>query len=126
MRRLKESNHIRQEYVDKWIRYKDVDYDKYRWEMSNSRYILWLEEKILNLPPPTSYLFIFYDLTNRKELPYISSHRTKLGAYKKMRKYTYSLYMEWYNNRIIFGKQRNGIRPDFTQCWEIIESPIRP
>lgn len=35
----------------------------------------------------------------------ISLHKTKKGAYKAMREFLINGYMEWYNERLIYGKR---------------------
>jgi len=51
----------------------------------------------------------------------LSLHRTKKGAYKAMRAFLETDYMQWYNERIIYGKgDRRWIDKFGTHCaWAV-------
>ena len=56
---------LRQEYENLFRIEKFTDPDKYLWEMSNSRYIMWLEDRIkYNLPPNKVYCLYYRDIFN--------------------------------------------------------------
>lgn len=50
------------------------------------------------------YAFMFNDDIHEGSMSIISLHRTKKGAYVAMRNFLLTSYMEWYNERIMYGK----------------------
>lgn len=91
----------------------------YQWNRSNSKYILWLEDKVDNPLPKEMWVFFYQDILNLAEPKTLSIHKTKGSAYRAMRRKLNSEYMKWYNNRITFGKNRYGFRPCFDKNWSI-------
>jgi len=55
------------------------------------------------------YEFTYTDCIYESAAATLSLHRTKLGAYKAMRKFLNESYMEWYNERIKYGKYKDYI-----------------
>lgn len=53
------------------------------------------------------FKFIYTDCIYESAMATLSLHRTKLGAYKAMRKFLNDGYMEWYNERIMYGKYKD-------------------
>ncbi len=51
----------------------------------------------------------------------ISLHRTKLGAYKAMKKHKLDKFTEWYNERSLNGKESSIYPYNFDQDWDIDE-----
>jgi hypothetical protein len=54
--------------------------------------------------PEKIYQFLYTDCIYESGMETISLHKTKKGAYNSMRKFLVERYMEWYNERIIYGK----------------------
>lgn len=118
---------LRQEYENLYRKEKYTNPDKYLWEMSNSRYIVWLENKIKFNPPPTVVYCLYYrDIFNIIDSPVIKVYKTKAGAYRAMRRLLNSIYNKWYDGRILNGKNRFGNYPIFDSSWVIIEEEVRP
>lgn len=118
---------LRQEYENLFRIEKFTDPDKYLWEMSNSRYIMWLEDRIkYNLPPNKVYCLYYRDIFNIVDAPVLKVYKTKAGAYRAMRRLLNSIYTRWYDERIIKGKNRYGNHPIFEGSWKISEEDVRP
>jgi len=117
---------LRKEYDELYKGLKNIQPDKFQWFMSNSKYIEWLETKIKNLPPSTVYYLYFHNIFNLQEQPLINIYKTKSGAYRAMKRRLNIEYYKWYNNRIMYGKNRRGNRPNYNGCWFIIEEKVRP
>jgi len=69
------------------------------------------------------YEFVYTDCVYESAMTTISVHRTKRGAYKAMRKFITDRYMDWYDERIIYGKPKiyldGADRFDPFGMWEI-------
>jgi len=57
-------------------------------------------------PSMELYEFIYTDCIYESAIATMSLHLTKKGAYKAMREFLETGYMQWYNERIIYGKNR--------------------
>lgn len=55
------------------------------------------------------YQFLYCGCIHESSYATISVHKSKLGAYKAMNKYLNEQYNNWYNDRIIYGKERTHI-----------------
>ncbi len=53
------------------------------------------------------YEFIYCDCIYESAYATVSMHKTLAGAYKSMRSNLLKEYDDWYNNRIMFGKDRD-------------------
>lgn len=53
------------------------------------------------------YTFEYCDCIHESTFATMSIHRTKQGAYKAMRKFIVEKYMKEYNQRFIYGKNRD-------------------
>jgi len=52
------------------------------------------------------FRFKYNDCIYESAMATISLHRTKKGAYNAMRNYLETDYAQWYNERILYGKER--------------------
>lgn len=70
------------------------------------------------------YEFIHNDCTWESSYRTVSIHKTKKGAYTEMRKYLMDSYMQWYNDRIIYGKLgHNKCFED--ERWSIVTTKLK-
>lgn len=65
------------------------------------------------------YEFIYTDCVFESAMATMSINRTKKGAYKAMRKFLMSDFMEWYNDRIRYGKNHRGGKHAIHCDWAI-------
>lgn len=54
-----------------------------------------------------------------------SLHRTKLGAYKAMKKHKSDKFKKWYDERSLYGKESSSYPYDFDQGWDITEKILQ-
>ncbi len=69
------------------------------------------------------YEFLYCGCIYESSYATVSLHRTKLGAYKAMRKHRLDTFNEWYNSRIIYGKS-SRFAYDFAQGWALGEQTL--
>ena len=69
------------------------------------------------------YEFRYTDCIYESGYYTISVHKTLKGAYKAMRKFLTNSYMEWYNERITYGKY-NFDSFVGTQSWKISKTKL--
>lgn len=50
------------------------------------------------------YQFLYCSCIYESDWRTMSIHKTKLGAYKAMKNWLISEYLDWYNRRITYGK----------------------
>lgn len=69
------------------------------------------------------YEFLYCPCCHESAFATISIHRTKAGAYKAMRNHRTSAYLEWYEDRMRFGKTPifSEYPYDFGKDWMIRE-----
>ena len=53
------------------------------------------------------YAFMFTYCIHESAMSPMNIHLTKKGAYRSMRKFLNDSYMEWYNERITYGKSKD-------------------
>jgi hypothetical protein len=70
------------------------------------------------------YEFLYCSCTFESAYATMSLHRTKAGAYKAMKDHKWNTYMEWYENRALYGKRNNRFAYDFGQDWTIGEQKL--
>jgi hypothetical protein len=67
--------------------------------------------------------FVYTDCIYESAMATLSLHKTKKGAYNAMRDFLVNGYMEWYNERIMYGKPKDwfGTADKFgTHCaWAV-------
>ena len=55
----------------------------------------------------------------------MSLHQTKAGAYKAMRKYIMTEYQKWYDERILYGKDRRWKHKfGCNEAWSVGEQEL--
>ena len=54
------------------------------------------------------YQFLYCDCIYESSHLTMSLHKTKKGAYQAMRKYIIKNYTDWYDERILWGKDRKS------------------
>jgi hypothetical protein len=55
----------------------------------------------------------------------MSLHRTKAGAYKAMRKHIITEYKKWYDERILYGKNRKWVHKfGYNEAWSVGEQEL--
>lgn len=124
----KRVNQFRSEYKALWYPYKEKDIERWRWQMSNSRYILYLENKLIySQAPQIVHLAYFFDPFGPKnQEPYITAHKTMDGAYRSIRRYLVKTYNKWWDMRMIEGKKKHRFHPTFDNCHKIITFEVKP
>jgi hypothetical protein len=66
------------------------------------------------------YEFLYTDNIHESAMATMSLHRTKKGAYKAMRAFLESKYAEWYDERILKGKDKDWVDKFGLHCaWAI-------
>lgn len=67
------------------------------------------------------YEFLYCSCIYESSYSTMSLHKTKLGAYKAMRKHLIDSYTQWYDDRILYGKWKNCLMKfGETECWSIV------
>lgn len=61
--------------------------------------------------------FIYTDCIYESAMATMSTHRTKKGAYKAMRAFLNTDYMQWYNERIEYGKYDKSRTSKYGTCF---------
>lgn len=65
------------------------------------------------------YGFIYTECTYDSNYRTISVHRTKKGAYNEMRTFLIKQYLDWYNDRITYGKYAGDRWCGENERWSI-------
>jgi hypothetical protein len=64
--------------------------------------------------------FVYTDCIYESAMATLSLHRTKKGAYKAMREFLEIEYANWYNEQILYGKDRKWGYKFGTHCaWAV-------
>lgn len=67
----------------------------------------------------TVYLACYCPCIYESSYATLSTHRTKLGAFKAMRAHKRKVYDEWYNDRLMYGK--SDFKFAWAEDWKIID-----
>lgn len=71
------------------------------------------------------YEFLYCSCIFESAYGTISLHRTKAGAYKAMRKHIMTKYQKWYDERILYGKDRRwGHKFGCHEAWRVGEQEL--
>ncbi len=124
----KRISEFRREYKQLWYSYKEKDIERWKWQMSNSRYILYLENKLIYSQAPKlvhmAYFFDPFDSQNKE--PHMTIHKSYDGAYRSIRRYMLKIYNTWWDKRMIEGKKKHQFHPTFHNCYKIITFEVKP
>lgn len=72
------------------------------------------------------YEFLYTDNIHESAMATMSLHRTKKGAYKAMRQFLETEYVKWYDERILYGKDKNWIDKFGLHCaWAVRPIELR-
>ncbi len=117
---------LRKEYESEFEFMKVTNYELWLWNISNSKYIEYLENIVNNGPFPKLWVLYYKDFLNLNSDPQIKIYRRKKSAYKAYFRLLNIEYYKWYNKRITYGKRRIGETPHFDNCFFVKELDIRP
>ncbi len=66
------------------------------------------------------YEALYCDCVHESSYATLSVHKTKKGAYTAMKQHKVNTYLRWYNDRILYGKDKiYGFPYNFAQNWSI-------
>jgi len=66
------------------------------------------------------YEFVHTDCIHDSAMATMSLHRTKKGAYKAMRNFLEKEYANWYDKRILYGKDKDRVDKFGLHCtWAV-------